>query len=143
MSEHIVCGLPLICLCFYSFQCPERTCPVGTFNSVGGNCRSVGLGRGGGTECSCTTCPAGEMIDIAIPFFSINVLSLCVHKCDDQKYVVPSIDRSCVLIHVGFAQASSTVHAYICIYILYIFICALCFHTDIYIYTYTYVFLMF
>ncbi len=51
--------------------CPEPPCPAGTFNSVGGNCGSGGLGRGGGTECSCTTCPPGEMIDIAIPFFSM------------------------------------------------------------------------
>jgi hypothetical protein len=52
----------------YSAPCPEAPCPAGTFNSVS-SCVSGGLGRGGGTECFCTTCPAGEMIDIAIPSF--------------------------------------------------------------------------
>jgi hypothetical protein len=40
---------------------PERPCFAGTFNNVS-SCVSGGLGRGGGTDCSCTTCPAGEMI---------------------------------------------------------------------------------
>ncbi len=39
--------------------CPERICPAGTFSSVSGVCTSGGRGRGGGTECSCTACPAG------------------------------------------------------------------------------------
>ena len=50
---------------FYYGTCPERPCPAGTFNSVS-SCVSGGdgyggriVGRGGGTECSCTACPAG------------------------------------------------------------------------------------
>jgi hypothetical protein len=122
VSEHMVCGSPLICLCFYSFQCPEAPCPAGKFTRsvVGNACGSGGIGRGGGSSCSCITCPAGEMIDKDVPFFFIHDLGLCLHKCDDQKYVVPSIDRICVCvrIHVGVAQASSTLQAYICISLL-------------------------
>ena len=51
---------------FYYGTCPERPCPAGTFNSVS-SCVSGGdgyggriVGRGGGTECSCTACPAGR-----------------------------------------------------------------------------------
>ena len=39
--------------------CPERPCLPGTFNDVSG-CVSGGLGRGGGTDCSCNDCPAGK-----------------------------------------------------------------------------------
>ena len=115
VSEHMVCDLPLICVCFYFIQCPEAPCPAGTFNNVS-SCVQGGKGRGGGSSCSCTTCLAGEMIDIDIPFFFIHALWLCVHKCYDQKCVVPSVYRRCVcvLIHVGALQASSTVQAYIC-----------------------------
>ncbi len=127
LFEHIFCCLPLICLCFYFFQCPDRPCPAGTFNSVGGNCFTGGLSRGGGSDCSCTTCPAGEMIDIAIPFFSIHVLWLGVHKCDDQKYVVPSIDRNgaCVYMHM---------------YTIYMYICVLFSYRHLYIYIHMFFF---
>jgi hypothetical protein len=112
----MVCGLPLFCLCFYFFQCFDRPCAAGTFSSVSA-CVSGGLGRGGGTVCSCSPCPSGEMIDMIFPSFS-SMTSDFVY-CDDQKYVVPSIDRNCVcvLIHVGVAQTTSTVQAHICIYI--------------------------
>ncbi len=46
------------------FYCPERPCSAGTFNNVS-TCFQGGLGRGGGTECSCTTCPSGKFNNAA------------------------------------------------------------------------------
>jgi hypothetical protein len=70
-----------------SCQCPERPCTVGTFNSDNRmSCSSGGyvlvgganvylpaaVGRGGGSECSCTSCSAGETADINVPLFFVS-----------------------------------------------------------------------
>jgi hypothetical protein len=63
-----------VCVCF---QCPERPCPSGTFNQNSA-CIFGNKGRGGGTDCTCTSCPLGEMIHIDIPYFSsLDSLTLC------------------------------------------------------------------
>ena len=59
------------------FYCPERPCPSGTFNKVS-TCVQGGLGRGGGTECSCTTCPSGK-------FNNATGATVCVN-CDAGKF---------------------------------------------------------
>jgi hypothetical protein len=69
-------------------ECPERPCPAGTFNSDSSrmSCSSGGyelvgganvyltaaVGRGGGSECTCTICPAGEIVDVNVPLFFIS-----------------------------------------------------------------------
>jgi hypothetical protein len=57
--------------------CPERPCPWGTFNGVS-SCVSGGLGRGGGTICSCTNCPAGK-------YSNVTGSTACV-DCDSGKF---------------------------------------------------------
>jgi hypothetical protein len=47
------------CNCGRKEPCPERPCPSGTFNNKT-LCNSGGIGRGGGSQCSCNLCPAGK-----------------------------------------------------------------------------------
>ena len=49
---------------WFGGYCPERPCLAGTYNDVS-SCVSGGLGRGGGTDCSCTTCPAGKYSNVS------------------------------------------------------------------------------
>ena len=58
-----------------SFYCPERPCPSGTFNNVS-TCVQGGIGRGGGTECSCTTCPV-DTYSIAVGASANSTCSTC------------------------------------------------------------------
>ena len=33
---------------------------------------TAAVGRGGGSECTCTICPAGEIVDVNVPLFFIS-----------------------------------------------------------------------
>ena len=46
---------------------------------VGNVYLTAAVGRGGGSDCTCTICPAGEIVDInVLSFSSLELLTFCL-----------------------------------------------------------------
>ena len=73
--------------------CPEPPCPSGTFNNVS-TCVQGGIGRGGGTECSCTTCPV-DTYSIAVGASANSTCSTCPPNSNSPAGSAASTNCTC------------------------------------------------